>query len=223
MQKVSDNLLFWLKWPLALGALVCLPGLLSAWSHQILGADQINGLLPVFAGVLGYGLLWGMVFRRRQAGSFLPTFFHELSHGFMALLTFHRVGGLRASWSNGGRVTIYGGTNWLILVAPYFFPLVPILGATCVLLGPEEWNQASLCGFGVTVSFYCFALASDIHSKQTDLQAVGFPFAWFFLPSANLLALGSVIATTVGGTAGLSGFIEESYWSSYQWMSLLLD
>ncbi len=223
MQKALDTLLSWLKWPFAFVAIFFLPGLLFAWSQAILVSDRINVLLPVVAGLLGYGLLWGLIFRRRQAGSFLPTFFHELTHGLVAIMTFHRVGGLRASWSSGGRLTIYGGTNWLILVAPYFFPLVPLLGALFVLFGPEEWELASLCGFGVTVSFHVFSLASDIHFKQTDLQTVGFAFAGLFLPSANLFTLGALIATTLGGADGFSDFLEHSYQGTHQWLSLMIE
>tara|TARA_Y100001954_G_C15674220_1_gene534313 strand:- start:239 stop:922 length:684 start_codon:yes stop_codon:yes gene_type:complete len=211
MNKALDNLLYWLKWPAALLALVALPGLVITWLENILRPDDVDPWLPILAGVIGYALLWGAIFSRREAGSFLPTFFHELSHVFAAVCTFHRVGDLRAGWSSGGRVTIYGGTNWVILLAPYFLPIAPILGAAWLIMGPEEWRQLSLCGFGATMAFYVFSLRSDIHTQQTDLQEVGFLFAWCFLPSANLLVLGGLLTWVVGGTTNATNFIVEAY------------
>ena len=209
MHKALDNLLSWVKWPVALMALAVLPGLVSAWGSVVLQPEMVDPWLPVLAGLIGYALLWGVVFKHRQTGSFLPTFFHELSHAVVALCTFHRVGDLRAGWSSGGRVTIYGGTNWLILVAPYCLGLAPILAALFVFVGPDEWRQASLCGFGAAVAFYGLGLLSDVHGKQTDLQSVGLPFAWCFLPSANLLVLGILLTGTVEGAESASIFFEE--------------
>jgi hypothetical protein len=211
MQKVFDKILLWLKWPVALVSLMCLPGLVLAWSSDVLAMTSQEVFLPVVAGLLGYGLLWVVLFRRRGAGSFLPTFFHELTHGLFAVLTFHRVGGLRASWSSGGRIAIHGGTNWLILIGPYFFPLAPALAAVLLLLGPPSWLKAGLCGFGAALAFHGFSLYAELHAKQTDLQEVGFPFAWLFLPGANLLVLGSLVTGTVGGPTATAHFLSEVY------------
>jgi hypothetical protein len=211
MQKVFDKILLWLKWPVAVASLICLPGLVLAWSSEVLALTSEEDFLPVAAGVLGYGLLWAVLFRRRGAGSFLPTFFHELTHGLFAVLTFHRVGGLRASWSSGGRIAIHGGTNWLILIGPYFFPLAPALAAALVLLGPPSWLKVGLCGFGASLAFYGFSLYAELHRKQTDLQEVGFPFVWLCLPGANLLVIGSLVTGTLGGPTATAQFLSETY------------
>ena len=107
-------------------------------------------------------------------------------------------------------MTIYGGTNWLILSAPYFFPMAPLLAYAGVVFGPDEWQQVSLLGFGATVGFYGLALLTDVHRNQTDLQEVGFPFAWCFLPSANLAVLGILLCAAVGDASTVEAFIDET-------------
>ena len=195
---------------MALLALAALPGLIAAWTAEFLPPTAVEPWLPLVAGFLGYGLLWGILFKKRQTGSFLPTFVHELSHAFAALCTFHGVGNLRAGWSSGGRITIRGGSNWLIVIAPYFLPIVPVIGACCVVFAPDEWKATSSIGFGAAIAFYMFSLASDVHAEQTDLQHVGFPFACCFLPSANLFILGGLMAWTVGGPEDAHAFVAEA-------------
>ena len=67
-----------------------------------LKTDDVDPWLPVLAGAIGYALLWGTIFHDDRRSTHL---LHELSR-FAAVVTFHRVGDLRADWSSGGRVTI---------------------------------------------------------------------------------------------------------------------
>jgi hypothetical protein len=46
--------------------------------------------------------------------------------------------------------------------------------------------------------FHHISTWRETHAGQTDLQETGFLFAWMFLPSANLLAAGTVFAFASG-------------------------
>lgn len=49
---------------------------------------------------------------------------HELTHAFFALITFHKVKHIRVEADDsGGSMGFEGEGNWLIIIAPYFFPL----------------------------------------------------------------------------------------------------
>jgi len=221
MQSFLDRFIALIKWPIGFSALMFLPSLVVAWLLAIVPLHAQEAFLPVAGGFLGYGVLWFFIFRQRQAGSFLPTFFHELTHALFAVLTFHRVAGFRAGWSTGGRIAIEGEPNWLILVAPYFFPLAPILAACLVLVGPPGWTTYCLGAFGAVLAFHILATARDIHRQQKDLQEVGFPFAWSFLPAANLLTLGMILAATIGEDGTVSVFLNETCDILAQWGSQL--
>src|SRR5262245_39127376 len=118
-----DRFLSWLKWPVAVACLAALPGLVVALYHvvrRIYAAPAPS--YACLAGAAAYAVVWYLLLRRRTVGNFVVTFEHELTHAIFAWLTFHRVVGFRAGSSSGGHVRYVGRGNWLIAVAPYFFP-----------------------------------------------------------------------------------------------------
>ncbi len=92
-----------------------------------------------------------------------------------------------------------GSGNWLITIAPYFFPTLSclILGAL-FFLGDEagRWLHIVL---GATVSYHATSTWRETHREQTDLKEVGFTFAFLFLPAANVLSYGLILAVVLGG------------------------
>ena len=125
MSGTIDRLIGWLKWPGAVVALLVLPGsvgALLALLKRVLGLPV--PIFPFLGGIVVYILLWRFYRRRPIFGSFFSTFEHELTHAVFAWVTFHKVVGMRATWRRGGDVTIVGRGNWLITIAPYFFPIL---------------------------------------------------------------------------------------------------
>lgn len=140
-------------------------------------------------------------------GAYFSTFEHELTHAIFAWLTLHRVVGLKVTWNQGGECSYVGsgGGNWLISIAPYWFPtlLFPIMIA-------ESMTQTALLqyGIGIVMSYHLLSTWRQLSPIQTDLQKTGFIFAWAFLPSANLAVYhGALIYSFFGIQAALdSGF-----------------
>ena len=194
-----DLALATLKWPVALLAILILPfSAIAFW--EALTKLTVNGIGPndFLMGVIVYFVAWLFFFRSRLVGSYLSTLEHELTHALFALLTLHRVKGLKVTGYNGGHVTYSGGMgNWLITISPYFVPTLAFM-----LLPVQAWmGPIPLFEFilGLTTSYHITSTYLETHEAQTDLQKTGKFFAWCFLPSANLLSYMYVFAWSGGG------------------------
>ena len=185
-----DRFIEFCKWPIGVFLLLALPFLVST-VPTILVQTLHQDFMPFWGGLLGYLLLWNLIFRR--TGSFLPTLEHESIHALFAVLTGHRIVDFKVRWSTGGHVGYVGGKgNWLITLSPYFFPLLLIL----LMIVLSVWSIEPEIRGVLLGMFFAFELVStwrQIHRKQPDLQKVGWLYCAVFLPSALLLVYGSVL------------------------------
>lgn len=175
------------KYPIALLAMVNLAFLGKKFFIFIGKSFQDDGIY-FWMGVITYWVLWKILFSHRYVGSFLPTLIHELIHGLIAILTFHRVTGLMVGWQKGGHIQYVGGTgNWLITIAPYFFPLAFCLMAiiSFVIEIPSPEKEIF---FGLIWGFESMCQWKQLHWDQPDLHKVGFIFVGLFLPTAVLFS-----------------------------------
>lgn len=207
-----DAVMSWLKWPAAAWVLLSVPQLARADLDLIRRSLRVE-LAPFWLGMAGYLVVWWLLLRRRIWGQFLPTLLHELTHGLFALITLHRIVSLKATWSSGGEIQYTGTGNWLITIAPYFFPLAMLVAVpVLVLLQPDEVIRLALIG-GV-FGFESAAMWRQVHRGQPDLQKVGAVFTVVFLPGALLWTYGAVLALVVGGDEGMLRFVSDN-WSSH--------
>jgi hypothetical protein len=64
---------------------------------------------------------------------------HELTHAFFALITFHKVKGIKINQDDtGGTMSFEGEGNWLIIIGPYFFPLYCLFSMFFIVLYYSE-------------------------------------------------------------------------------------
>ena len=122
---------------------------------------------------------------------------HELTHAFFALITFHKVKGIRINQDDsGGAMSFEGSGNWLIIIAPYFFPLycLFVMGGISIYTMYAHSNFILNIILGFFTGFHFDMVGSQIHEKQTDLPKVGYPFCAVFLFPANLWMVGSILA-----------------------------
>ena len=210
MRDVIDRTLWLLKWPTALFSLLLLPGAVWAWKVPLaMIAEDIAPLLPLLIGFGAYGALWFFVFKRPAWGSLLSVLEHELTHALFALLTLHKVTGLRTTWRDGGQMSYLGRGNWLITISPYFFPTISVMVVAILFLLPETWLSWATALLGVTIAYHVTSTYRETHRAQEDLKKVGFPFAIAFLPAANILWYGMVLAFATGAGSGLGDYLQE--------------
>jgi hypothetical protein len=202
--KRIDRALAVLKWPVAALVLLSTPALVLALRDLVRRTVQApRPLYPFLTGVAAYLVGWVLVFRRRAFGSFFTTLEHELTHAIFAWATLHRVVAFRATWRSGGHIQFIGRGSWLISIAPYFFPTLSVITLLVLSFLPSAylfWGSAAL---GATVAYHATSTWLEIHRHQRDLQEVGFPFAWCFLPGANALVMGMLLSFASGGMRAL--------------------
>ena len=135
---------------------------------------------------------------------------HELTHTFFALLTFHKVVHIHLNMDeSGGAMGFKGRGNWLITIAPYFFPLFLFFMMLAVTFFSSKIPDSLMVNgvFGYFFAYHLESILVQIHGEQPDFQEVGFPFCWLFLPGANLFACSAVLAFNNGGWLSVEKYV----------------
>lgn len=195
--RIFDRLLGLLKWPIAIAALVLAPGLVYALYFVLRGvANAPHACVPFVIGAASYSLVWFVLGSRRVA--FWATLEHELTHALFAWATFHRVIGVRATLRSGGHVRYLGRGNWLIAIAPYFFPTLSLLAIAVLTWAPGHHRVLGGAVLGVTVAYHAWSTWSETHRHQADLREVGWLFCVPFLVAANAFVFGLLLSYACG-------------------------
>jgi len=205
MTLLIDKIINLFKWPVAILAVINLPYLCTEMV-KLMSFGLKPSMWPFWVGMIGYIVLWRLIFSGRGWGSSLPTLIHECIHALFAIITLHRVVDLRVRWNSGGHVSYVGGPgNWLITISPYFFPLALLVAmGVSAIVHMAEINRLLL--LGAVFGFEIVYTWREIHPQQTDLHKVGFVFAFAFLPSALLFSYGAVLSFAIGGFVQLHWF-----------------
>lgn len=212
--QLFDRTLAVLKWPLGVASLLTLPLIATAYGTlPALAWDHPVRSLFLLLGVATYALFARWHQRFPLLGSFGATLEHEVTHALFAWATFHRVEGLRATWFRGGSIRYSGPGNWLITVAPYFFPTSCLAAAVLGLLTPSLFQPLASWLMGVAAAFHVVTTVRETHRAQPDLKSAGWSFCLLFLPGANLLALGLTLAYALAGLSGMASFA----WAALSW------
>lgn len=207
-----DRVVNWLKWPAAVLAVLLLPNSVQASLELVRKiVAEPKPVLPLLGGLGLYVFLWWRLFRRAIFGSFLPTLEHEVTHAVFALATLHKVTGLRATWRSGGHVSYQGTGNWLITIAPYFFPTICLIILTTSMLLPTALLSPVGALMGATIGYHITSTFRETHAGQSDLKKVGWLFGLLFLPTANIISYGVLLSFCYGGTPLLSSFLQAIF------------
>jgi len=193
-----------LKWPVALTALAFLPSAVWALGYQI--TNDVLALALVLSGAAAYALVWWWQIRRWTV-SWLSTFEHEITHCIFAFLTGHRVTGLKVTLRDGGQIMLLGPGNWLIDVAPYFFPTATVVLILVMSWVPSFAGTTGQLALGLTLGYHLTSTWTETHHAQTDLQKAGVLFCWLFLPTANVVSLGLTLAAAESGWDGVLAWL----------------
>ncbi len=147
--------------------------------------------VPMLAGAA----CWLAVFLLLPKPMWIYVFGHELTHALWTWLCWGRVKRFKAS-ASGGHVVV-SKTNFLITLAPYFFPLYAVLVILAFVLGHLLWNWTHLLVWfhlllGVAYAFHVTLTWQVLQTRQTDITSQG----WLF--SAVVVFLGNVGVLLVG-------------------------
>lgn len=165
-----------------------------------------SDLLFLAIGAALFLLIWFIFLSRRE--SFWGLVEHEFTHAFFALLFFKKVRTINADRRRGGLVKVEGG-NFVIALAPYFFPLLSVF---IIIIKPlvfanYQWFLNALLGF--TLMFHLMSLSNEFHPSQPDLKETGFLFSLTVIIFFNLFFIGLSIASLPGQWQAMGAFIQS--------------
>jgi hypothetical protein len=170
-------------WKILAGALLLVPNAFGVWvlarqlSHlQVTNPIQLAFLTGAGVYAVMHLLLWKPIFMHVMG--------HELTHAFWALLLGGRIKSLQVS-AAGGQVTL-SKTNFLIALAPYFFPFYTCLLLPIYLISAVKFYPILAFLLGFTLAFHIALTLHSMRDPQSDLREVGLFFSLNFIFWMNL-------------------------------------
>ncbi|NOS72382.1 MAG: hypothetical protein HOP33_20970 [Verrucomicrobia bacterium] len=154
-------------------------------------------LVPVGAGAA----CWLVIFALMPKPMWIYVFGHELTHAVWVWLFGGSVKRFKAT-SSGGHVVV-DKTNFLISLAPYFFPLYAALIVAVFVTGHLIWNWSGYLAWfhlliGVAYAFHVTLTAHVLRTEQSDITSQGYLFSAvvIFLGNVSVLLIGLPLLTS---------------------------
>ena len=181
------------KWPLAIVFLYLYPDIIDFFLQAFfLHIEHFN--LIFFLG--------GAVFLLtdfRYENKFL-TFEHELTHAIFCFFTFKddiRIDINSTKPGVAGTCSYKNGTNWMIQLAPYFFPTLTLFIATIYLVIDIKYYLILDVLMGYTIAYHLKTNVMELMvsiqgSQDSDTQKAGRIFSLIVIPPLNLLIFGII-------------------------------
>ena len=128
---------------------------------------------------------------------------HELTHALWALIMDVKVMGIKVS-KESGHVTL-SKTNFIINLAPYFFPLYTVMVIASyyilsIFFDMEKYYLFWLALIGLSWGFHFTFTISTLLQHQTDIKAYGHLFSYTVIYLLNILGIGFWIVIVSSAT-----------------------
>lgn len=210
----------WLKFLIAVLLLPACAGMALALGHvaRVCGNADVTWV-PFLAGVA----CWCVIFFLLPKPMWIYVFGHELTHALWTWLCGGKVKKMKVT-SNGGHV-IVTKTNFLITLAPYFFPLyavgvIAIFGAGHWFWGWQEFMVYFDMLLGAAYAFHVTLTFHTLQTQQSDVTSQGYLFSAvvIYLGNAGLLLVGIPLLSQKATLAGALKFWLTDTQSVLHWM-----
>ncbi len=202
------------KWAKLIIAILLLPVCFGAatalWRVIQASGSADTTWVPLFAGVA----CWLAIYYVLPRPMWIYVFGHELTHAVWTWLFWGRVKKMKVT-SNGGHVII-SKTNFVIALAPYFFPLYAAMVVVGFAVGHLIWDWKSILPWfhlllGAAYAFHVTLTFHVLQTRQTDITDQGYVFSAviIFLGNVTVLLLGiPLLASKVSVFAALGWWFE---------------
>ena len=224
MQNLINAFLKCIKWPVALLCIFCFYPLSVALMRMIFKTFSMEIAIYFLAPVLAVMIIWGII--PGLSGSAFTIFAHESTHMLAALLTGHKPKNMTIHPDEGGSFTYQRKGNWLITIAPYFFPTFPflwMLGGIWFEYHHQAFPLWYITTFGFLVGYHIVSNFYQIHSEQTDFKKAGYFFSMLFIPGANLWVIGYLWSFTLNGWKGFDIWQKTSFSECVQFLKYVIS
>ena len=173
----------------------------TLWDAVVIAAGGAGGfsveVVSLLAGLMAFALCWATVSHPVRA----YVLGHELTHALWGLMFGARPSDVRVT-AAGGSVQL-DKTNFLITLAPYFFPFytfIVVVAAiiTYAFIRPLPFLPLWLFLIGFTWSFHLLFTLETLAPRQPDVKLYGRIFSWTVIIILNIaLVLVWLASTTV--------------------------
>lgn len=200
------------KWAKFIVAILLLPVCAGAAKALWLVLQHSGSADTTWVPMLAGAACWIVIFLLLPKPMWIYVMGHELTHAVWAWLFGGRVKKFKAT-SRGGHVVVTK-TNFLIALAPYFFPLYVVFLVAAFVLGHLLWNwHGYLVWFhlltGAAYAFHVTLTSHVLQTRQSDITEQGclFSFVIIFLGNVLVLLIGVPLLT-----AKMSLFSAFGWW-----------
>jgi hypothetical protein len=179
----------WIKLIIAILLLpVCIGAGRALWLVLCAGYGADTVWVPLLAGAA----CWVVIFLMLPKPMWIYVLGHELTHALWTWLFGGRVKKMKIT-SKGGHVII-SKTNFVIALAPYFFPLYAVIVIAVFALGHLifNWHSYVVYFYLVIGAAYAFHLTLTFHvlqTEQSDITSQGYLFSAVVIYLGNVLVL----------------------------------
>ena len=215
------------KWLKFIIALVLLPACAGAARALWLVLRACGSADTTWVPLLAGAACWIVIFLLMPKPMWLYVFGHELTHALWTWLFGGQVKKLKVT-SAGGHVII-SKTNFLIALAPYFFPFYAVLVIGGFAIGHLIWGWGKyLVVFHLLVgAAYAFHLTLTFHvlqTRQSDITSQGYLFSAvvIYLGNVCVLLFGLPLLTARVGIMNSAGWWLESTGMIFNWLQRVL-
>jgi hypothetical protein len=182
----------WIKFIIAILLLpVCIGAGQALWMVILASGNADTTWVPMLAGAI----CWVVIYLLLPKPMWIYVFGHELTHALWTWLLGGSVKRFKAT-SSGGHVVI-SKTNFVIALAPYFFPLYAAVVVAAFAIGNLIWNWHGYLpwfhlALGTAYAFHVTLTAHVLKTQQSDITGQGYLF------SAVVIFLGNVSVLLIG-------------------------
>ena len=177
--------------------------------------------------ILGGAACWLVIFYLLPKPIWIYVLGHELTHALWTWLFGGQVKKMKVT-GKGGHVII-SKTNFIIALAPYFFPLYVVLVVGVFALGNLIWNwHGFLVWFHLLVgAAYAFHLTLTVYvlrTQQSDITGQGYLFSAvvIFLGNVCVLLFGIPLLAAKVGLLNSLGWWLESTGLIFHWLQRVI-
>ena len=215
------------KWCKFIVAILLLPLCYGAVRALWLVLSGSGEATTIWVGLVSGAACWVVIYLLLPKPMWVYVFGHELTHALWAWLFGGEVKQFKAT-SQGGHVVVTK-SNFLIALAPYFFPLYAALVVAGYGIGHWIWHwQAQTVWFhlllGAAYAFHMTLTWHILKTEQSDIRQQGrlFSAVIIFLGNIAILLVGVPLLTAkVGVWMSLKWWL-ESTWEAFQHLGRLV-
>jgi len=215
------------KWIKFIIAILLLPVCAGAARALWLVLRACGNVDTTWVPLIGGAACWLVIFVWLPKPMWIYVLGHELTHALWTWLFGGQVKKMKVT-SSGGHVVI-SKTNFVIALAPYFFPLYAVIVIGVFALGNLIWGWHGylvwfhLC-VGAAYAFHVTLTFHTLQTRQSDITSHGYLFSAvvIFLGNVCVLLFGIPLLTARVGILNSLGWWAESTGMILHWLQRVI-